>query len=174
MYNQTFWENRVTTEENVYTEQTRPDGKIIHTPYEGEVIVDGTPQDAPHFNNNEVGTQDAHIATQILLFYAMQNQRRDDTHQALMDGEVLGETKDVTLTNKSSFPFNSTIDIPTAVNLTKTRKNLFYTVETEVKSHEGEVGEIVVTNKALNGFKIGFNGAGSKVVVTVRVKGGMT
>lgn len=173
MYNQTKWEDRITQYDDLYTETTE-NGHIKHTPFEGTIIQEGTPQDAKNFNNNEVGTQDVTIATQILAFWSLQNQRRDDAHQTLMDAEVLGEQKEVTLTNSAKFPFNSTIDSPTTVDLTKTRKNLFYSVEAEVKSHVGEVGEIVITKKAANGFKIGFNGAGTKAVVTVRIKGGMT
>lgn len=173
MYNQLKWEDRVTEFDDLYTEENA-NGHIRHTPYEGAIICAGTPQSAKNFNNNEEGTQDVTVATQLLAFWSLQNQRRDDDHQNLMDSEVLGEQKKITLNNTAKFPFNSTIDTPETVNLSKTRKNLFYSVETEIESHTGEVGEIVITKKATNGFKIGFNGSGTKAVVIVRVKGGMT
>lgn len=174
MYNQTKWEDRATQYEDLYIETNETGGRIRHTPYEGEISTEGTPQDAMNFNNIETGIQDATIATQILSWWALQDMRRDYAHQALMDSEVLGESKEVTLKNTANFPFNTTVDTPQTVNLTKQRKNLFYTVEAEVKSHVGEVGEINITGKALNGFKVGYTGPGSQVVLTLRVKGGMT
>ena len=39
---------------------------------------------------------------------------------------------------------------------------------------DGQVGEIIVSDKALNGFKIAYTGSGSSVTLAVRIKGGMT
>ena len=91
-----------------------------------------------------------------------------------MDAEVLGELHTITLTNTQKFPFNSSVDSPKTIALTTTRKNLFYTVEAEVVAHTGMVGDVTVSDKALNGFKIAFTGSGSSVTLAVRVKGGMT
>lgn len=174
MYKQTQWQDRVTEYEDRYKETNNPDGSVTHTPYEGEVIQQGTPQNEVNFNNIENGIQDVTLATQFLAVAMYHNQIRDDQHQALMDAEVLGETQEVTLNNTEHFPFNSTVDNPTTVNLQKKRKNLYYTVEATVKSHKGETGEIIVSDKALNGFKIAYTGSGSETVLTVRIKGGMT
>ena len=73
-----------------------------------------------------------------------------------------------------SFPFNSSVDSPETIAMTTTRKTLFYTVETEVKEHTGLVGDIIISDKALNGFKIAYTGSGSSVKLAVRIKGGMT
>ena len=91
-----------------------------------------------------------------------------------MAEEIAGETKTVTLTNTQKRPFNSTLDSPRSIALSKARKNLFYSVETEVTAHTGLVGEIEVSDKALNGFKIAYTGSGSSVTLTLRIKGGMT
>lgn len=96
-----------------------------------------------------------------------------DAHDALVDSEILGETQEITLTNSQTFPFNSSVDSPVSVVLKQVRKNLFYTVETSVKTHSGLVGDIVISDKALNGFKIAFTGSGTSVTLTVRIKGGM-
>ncbi len=117
--------------------------------------------------------QDAHTATQILGWDNLQYQRQNDAYKAAVDAEILGELHEVTLTNTQRFPFNSSVDSPAAIALTTTRKNLFYTVETEVKEHTGLVGDIIVSDKALNGFKLAFTGNGSRVTLAVRVKGGM-
>lgn len=36
------------------------------------------------------------------------------------------------------------------------------------------MGDIVISDKALNGFKIAYTGSGSSVKLAVRIKGGMT
>lgn len=174
MYKQLKWEDRVTEFENRYRESTNPDGSITHTPDEGSVIQVGTPQNQVNFNNMEAGIQDATLASQIYGWAWLHHKRRTDAHEALMDGEVLGELHEVTLTNSLTFPFNSSVDSPTTIALTKARSNLFYSVEAEVKSHTGLVGDIIISDKALNGFKIAYTGSGSSVTLTVRVKGGMT
>lgn len=88
-------------------------------------------------------------------------------------GEVNGETHVVNLTNTKKFPFNSTVDSPVTVALSKVRRNLFYTVEAEITTKNGLVDEVIVTDKALNGFKIGYNGSATSATLTVRIKGGM-
>lgn len=140
----------------------------------GTVIQQGTLLDQAHFNKMEAGIQDAVIASQIYGWSALHQKRFSDANDALMDSEVLGEVHEVTITNNQKFPFNSSIDNPISVALTKTRKNLYYSVEIEVKEHSGLVGEITVIDKALNGFKVSYSGSGSSVTLTVRIKGGMT
>ena len=174
MYNQTQWRDRATQYEDLYTESSGTAGTIRHTPYEGTVEEPGTPINAVNLNNMEHGIQDITMAFQIFAVDAYHKHQTDIAHQTLIDSEVLGEQKEVKLTNTAKYPFNSTMDIPVSVDLTKVRKNMFYSVECEVKSHKGEVGELIISQKATNGFKLSFNGAGSEAVVTVRVKGGMT
>lgn len=224
MYNQREWQDRVTEYENRYRETENPDGSFTHTPVEGEVIAEGTPQNQTNFNNMENGIQDATLAAAIwgvgFLIWQREsdafaaalndtvqrnaaatetalednetgihdialaakiydlgnryNHFHADEHEALMDAETLGELQEITLTNNQKIPFNSTMDSPRSVALRQTRKNLFYSVETEVLAHTGEVGDIIVSGKALNGFKIAFSGSGTSVTLAVRVKGGMT
>ena len=173
MYQHIKWEDRVTEFSDLFKE-TQEGSNVRHTPVEGSVIVEGTPLDAANLGQAENGLLDTSIALQILLQAYYAHRRESVAHHDLMDAEVLGETQDVTLTNTDHFPFNSTNHTPVTVNLTKKRKNLFYTIETEVKSHTGEVGNIEITYKALNYFKLNFTGSGSKAVITTRIKGGMT
>ena len=114
------------------------------------------------------------MAASILLFGNLHQQRGNDAHAAMVDGEILGETQTVTLKNTAKFPFNSTRDNPVTVALKQTRKNLFYTVEAEQTGATGEVGSIEISAKALNGFKIAFTGSAKSVTLQIRVKGGMT
>lgn len=91
-----------------------------------------------------------------------------------MDAEIKGELHEITLTNTQRYPFNSSVDSPRTVAMIQTRRNLFYSVEAEVLESDGQVGEIIVSDKALNGFKIAYTGSGSSVTLAVRIKGGMT
>lgn len=173
MYNQTEWQDRVTEFEDRYRVTANRDGTYTHTEVEGEIIQVGTPQNQVNFNNIENGIQDVTLAAQIINWSNLHHRRYIDAHATSMDSEVMGEVHTLTLTNTASYPFNSTLDNPVTVALNTTRKNLFYTVEAEVVQHDGEVGEIEISGKALNGFKIAYTGSGSKVVLAVRIKGGM-
>ena len=170
MYKQTKWQARVTEYENRYREVQNPDGTVTHEPVEGEIIQVGTPQNPTNLNNIEVGIQDAHLAEQILAWYY----RHKMLHYDVMDEETAGELHEVTLTNNQKFPFNATVDNPVSVALTTVRRNLFYSVEAEVLEHTGLVGEIQISNKALNGFKVAYTGSASSVKLALRIKGGMT
>lgn len=124
--------------------------------------------------NIGAGMQDNACATAILTFGNLQEQRLNDAQFELIASEALGESHTVTLTNTQKYPFNSTGDSPITVALTTRRKNLFYSVEPEITANVGPVGEIHVTNKQLNGFKVSFDGCGKSVTVILRVKGGMS
>lgn len=80
----------------------------------------------------------------------------------------------MTLTNSKAFPFNSTVSSPVTVALTQNRRNLYYSVEaTAVKVSGGLLGEIHITDKALNGFKVSFDGSAKSVTLELKIKGGM-
>ena len=51
MYEPKLWQDHVTEFEDRYTESRNDDGTITHTPVEGEVIQQGTPQNATNFNH---------------------------------------------------------------------------------------------------------------------------
>ncbi len=122
----------------------------------------------------DFGMTDLNDAIRIISFGNLQQQRQNEANDALMAAEALGELQEITLTNNQRFPFNSTVDSPRTVALSQVRKNLFYSIEAIVISHEGMVGDVQFSDKALNGFKISFTGSGTSVTLAVRVKGGMT
>ena len=53
MYEPKLWQDHVTEFEDRYTESRNDDGTITHTPVEGEIIQQGTPQNATNFNHME-------------------------------------------------------------------------------------------------------------------------
>ena len=76
----------------------------------------------------------------------------------------------VILTNNQKFPFN---DSAVSVPLKSEQKNIGYTVLPEIVSAEGNPGEISVSDKQVNGFKLGYTGSASSVVVKYIVMGGL-
>lgn len=77
----------------------------------------------------------------------------------------------VTLKNNVAFPFNSSqVTVPIAVE----RDNQNYIVDFEVTEATGNVGDIIVSAKLVNGFKIEHTGSATSVTVKYQVLGGMT
>jgi len=151
MYNQTYWKDHVV------------DG-------EGHVIQQGTNMDAQNFNNMEDGIQDAHVAEQILLQHKLQKERELDAGLAEIENEIAAEYGTKTLTNTDSYPFNNSA---ATVALAKTRDTINYTVEAIITAYSGGLpGAIHVTDKAINGFKLSFDGSAKSVTVRYIVKGG--
>jgi hypothetical protein len=167
MYPVTIWVDETDEFEDRFTEAQNSDGTITHTKVRGTVYVEGTPQDAAHFNNQEAGIFDAHSAT-LLLINAL---RQQGWRVEALEKATVQETGTVTLTNSQSFPFNNSIK---TVPLSNVRDNLNYVVEI-IKVEPaggGNAGEIEVSERQTNGFKMAFTGSASSVVVTYAVIGG--
>ena len=115
------------------------------TDQNGEVLQYGTLLDQEHFNNIEEGLSDAGLALALVQFKQMQ------------DGyQYEDETHIVNLAMENMpWPFNNRA---TTVGL----KNLRL------------LGNIIVTDRACNGFKLVHDGSATSVTVGVRVSGGMT
>lgn len=129
---------------------------------DGNIIQKGTPLSAKNMNHIEDGVLEANLLSAMLSQYSMQLGR------ILADLE--GEIGQVALTNSETFPFNNSIK---TIALQKQRDNLNYRVITEVISADGEVGNVIVTDKQLNGFKIAFTGSAKNVTIKYYVQGGM-
>lgn len=170
MHNQTEWKDHVTQYPNRRRLTTNPDGSTEVVKEQGEVIQQGTPQSATNFNNQENGIQDSHTAFAVLLQYFMQFERWVREKIADYAAEFLNEIKTVTLNNSDIFPFNNSVQ---TISLTTVRKTLNYDVSWEVTSANGNVGDISITDKQLNGFKISFDGSATSVTLKIRIKGGM-
>ena len=162
MYSPTLWQDHVTEFENRYTESRNEDGTITHTPVEGEIIQQGTPQHAANFNHMEDGISNAGELAALMAVSAIHQQ------QSLKD--QAGETMTVTLTNAQEYPFNNSMK---TVSLPQGRNHADYTVTAEVVEYSGGFpGEILISAKLLNGFKVAFTGSAKSVTVKLYVKGG--
>ncbi len=124
-----------------------------------EVIQEGTPQSAGHFNNMEGGISDAHLAAALLVIQS-----------SLTADQVATEEKTVTLTNTQRYPFNSSTQ---TIALSTVRNFADYTVEAEIADHEGNVGEVRIFDRMLNGFKVAYDGSAKSATIKLRIKGGM-
>lgn len=157
-YTKTTWVDEVDEYEDRFRESPNADGTISHTKERGEVYVQGTPQDAVHFNNMEDGIYGAH-----------EELVSQDTRITNLESYANPETGSVTLTNTDEFPFNnSAVSVP----LTNERDNLNYIVEVIKVEPTGNPGEIEVSDRQVNGFKMAFTGSASSVKVTYAVIGG--
>lgn len=132
--------------------------KVVDTDT-GEEIQEGTDQSAGHFNNAEHGISDVNLAAALILISS-----------SLTAEQVATEERTITLTNSQSYPFNDstqTIALATARNFTD------YTVEAEVLDHSGNVGDVRIFDRMLNGFKIAYDGSAKSATIKLRIKGGM-
>jgi len=125
----------------------------------GELIQEGTDQSAGHFNNMEHGISDAHLAAALLVIQS-----------SLTADQVATEEKTVTLTNTQRYPFNSSTQ---TIALSTVRNFADYTVEAEIADHEGNVGEVRIFDRILNGFKVAYDGSAKSATIKLRIKGGM-
>ena len=75
----------------------------------------------------------------------------------------------VELKNTASYPFNNSTK---TVSLAITRDNTDYTVDVDIQAHTGNVGEIQIYDKQLNGFKVKYDGSAESATLILRIKGG--
>lgn len=124
-----------------------------------EVIQEGTPQSAGNFNNMEGGISDAHLAAALLIIQS-----------GLTADQVATEEKAVTLSNSQSYPFNNSTQ---TIALSRVRNFTDYTVEAEITDHDGNVGDVRIFDRMLNGFKVAYDGSAKSATIKLRIKGGM-
>ena len=125
----------------------------------GELIQEGTDQSAGHFNNMEGGISDAHLAAALLIIQG-----------GLTAAQVEVEEKTVTLSNSQSYPFNNSTQ---TIALSRVRNFTDYTVEAEITDHDGNVGDVRIFDRMLNGFKVAYDGSAKSATIKLRIKGGM-
>jgi hypothetical protein len=82
---------------------------------------------------------------------------------------LIPEVGSVSLSNTKQYPFN---DSEVIVALSAARASDSYTVQTELLSSDGEAGDVVVSGKALNGFKLAYTGSATSADIRYSVTGG--
>lgn len=125
----------------------------------GEIIQEGTDQSAGNFNNMENGISDASAAAALLLIAS-----------GLLQQQTAVEKHVVTLTNTMSQPFNNSQQ---TISLNGTKDSTDYFVDVEIADHDGNVGDVKIYDKQVNGFKVKFEGSATSVTLILRVQGGI-
>lgn len=164
-YSPINWKDHVVERPRTYKEVANSDGSKTFTPAPGEIIQQGTAQSATNFNHMDEGIQDNQIAEKLMLIAHMLN----DDRIADLETATVQETGSVTLTNSQRFPFNNS---QKSVALANRRDNLNYIVVIVSATGSGNIGEIEVTDRLVNGFKIAHTGSAKSVAVTYAVIGG--
>ena len=85
------------------------------------------------------------------------------------DDALICEEGTVSMTNNQKFPFNNS---QKTVALVKAQKNTKYVVIVEDVT-AGNVGDIIVTDKQVNGFKIAYTGSAASATAKYTVIGGI-
>ena len=157
-----IWKDHVTQYSNRYKEVNNADGTVSHEAYEGEVLQEGTPQNAKNFNDMEQRIFSAGEVASTALLMANFAQKKVNT----LEGEIV----ETTLTNTKEYPFNNS---KRTLAFATPKGTLNYTVIVEAQTEStGGIGEIKITDKQLNGFKIEYTGTAKSVDVKCYVQGG--
>lgn len=162
-YTSRRWQDHVTEFDDRYKETQNSDGTVTHQPVEGEVIQQGTPQNAKNFNDLE---EKAWAAEQLAAELA----RVVNSHRLTL-GRLVSERGSLTLTNSLGYPFNNS---KKTVVLSSPKDTVDYIVNVDAAAvGGGGVGEVVVTDKQVNGFKVEYTGGATRVDLKYTVDGGM-
>lgn len=157
------WNDNVVQYPNRYREVQISEGVVELKKDPGEIIQQGTPMSAKHFNIMDYAAFEA-------MLMASESSRVVRILNNYVAG-LIGEKIQVTLTNSQQYPHNNS---KKTVQLLTKRNDMDYTVECEVVNVTGgSVGEFEFSDKLLNGFKISFTGSAKSVVVNCYVRGGI-
>lgn len=143
---------------------TNGTGVYEPTPWVDEVegIQEGTPVDEQNLNNLETGVNSANLTAEFLT--EVVNHQKDQISN--MKGEIITTT--LTNTAGEAWFNNSAKTLALSVN----RDTLDYTVTAEVQTPVDNVGDIIVYDKQVNGFKVRYTGSAASVSLKLYVKGG--
>lgn len=165
-----IWQDEIRDPANAFSVTDGPNNtKIIDRA--GQQIQQGTQQSAEHFNHLENLAYEALQIGEVVSQEVRQHQRDlEGVHEDLenLNDEILGEVKTVTMTNSLVYPFN---DSKTTVAIT-TRKSTDYRVIVELQGAPANVGEIFITDRTVNTFKVQYTGSAASVTVKCYISGG--
>jgi hypothetical protein len=128
----------------------------------GNLLQEGTLHDEVNMNRMEEGIYQANLLASMLV--------QKELQQKKVLAALEGETGQITLTNSETFPFNNSVQ---TIAMEKQRDALDYRVSVEVISSDGVVGDIIISDKQLNGFKIEYTGSATSATIKYYVQGGM-
>lgn len=162
-YNKTDWKDHVVEYPNRYQEAANGDGTITLTKVEGNIVQDGTTVGATELNKQEEGIFENRETGAVLSQQVLQSARDIEDSKA--------EIGQAILTNTSEYPFNNSLITVAIVEDRNTIRD--YEISTEVVSTDGPVGEIKVSDKQVNGFKLEYTGSAKNVTIKYYLRGGI-
>ena len=138
-------------------------GSYEPTPWQDDVpgIQKGTPQDEQHFNNMECGINSSNLFVEFLAEVVKK--------QGAALGNVDGDVITVDLTNNQGAFFNNSTK---TVALPVKRDTLDYSVDVEIQADVNNVGDVVIFDKQMNGFKVKYTGSAKSISLKLYVHGG--
>lgn len=163
MYQIQKWTDRAVEYPRRYREVDAGDGYINHIREPGKVIAEGTPYCAETMNNMEHGIHAGNLLAALLL-------SGFSAEVLALKEATMPEVTEVTLTNTAKYPFNNS---KATIALATRRRTMNYTVDVEVIGDTPNTGEIRVTDKQLNGFKLSYEGSAASATLRLTIKGGM-
>lgn len=122
----------------------------------------GTPLDEFHFNNMEAGINSANLHAEFLT--EVLGHRGSQINN--IDGEVItAESK-----NETGVAYFGATD--QTITLKQNRDTLDYSVTVEITEPTDNVGDIIISDKQVNGFKVKHTGSAKSVPLKLFVRGG--
>jgi len=168
MYERINWLDHVREPDGRFYINKQEDGTYTITPA-GEVMQEGTPQDQEHFNRMDAAIWDIYAAFGMLLNAVRQQGWQLDEDVATVDNSWQILTGTVALTNSGTYPYNNS---KKSVSLSNNMGSTNYLVMTEVVSSVGPVGDVEVSDKLINGFKLSYNGSATSASIKYIAIGG--
>jgi hypothetical protein len=170
MYDREYWHDLVMSPPGRFHITKQSDGTYTIT-RAGTTMQDGTSQDQNHWNSMEERITDDEISTAMLInAFRLREQDIENVDKKDIAGLMLMEKGTVSLTNALDFPFNNSLK---SVPLKANRKSTDYIVTIlSVDTPTGNVGDIEVTDRLVNGFKLAYTGSAKSVTITYMVTGG--
>lgn len=157
------WKDHVVEFPGRYELKDLGNGLVQLVPSPGKTKQQGSPQNDTNFNIMDYAALEA-------MLMSSENNRKLLMMENTLNG-IVGEKIRVTLTNTQPYPHNNS---KKTIQLQAKRNGMDYTVECEVVSVTGgAIGEFVVTDKLINGFKLAHTGSAKSVVVDCYVRGGI-
>lgn len=160
------WKDHVVQYPSRFAETELGDNLVTLEPSPGTIQQQGTPQNAANFNTMDLAAFEAMLAADTNTLAILQLLRD-------MEGQK-GVSIDASLTNTQVYPFNNS---KKTIQITEQRNTTDYYVVPELLSASGgdgaAVGEFIITDKLLNGFKAEYTGSAASVSVRFHVIGGI-
>lgn len=176
MYNITFWLDHAAVPARTFKITDNGDDTYTLVPV-GKVVQQGTPMSAANFNNMEEGIHSANVAAIMAMNTARLAMETSGSNTVIKNAVIL---------NSAVYPFNNSgDDVNGTIALTRgeERHNTDYAVFAEVisarhtsgdyASSKGLEGNIVISDKMVNGFKCRFTGSAQEVRLRLFIVGGM-